>query len=74
MDEINEVVGEMELEYDVVDLSWTSPIVKEIVELRIQGYSQEEIGNKMNLTQPYISKLLNRFKQELMEREGISDR
>lgn len=40
------------------------PTIEEIVNLRLKGLSQQEIGNQLNITQEAVSKTLRRAKRE----------
>lgn len=68
-DENSEHLVGVNVEFDGLDLSWVEPNVQEIIKMRIDGYTQSEIADKVGLTQSYISKLLGEFRKELMERE-----
>lgn len=61
--------GEMHLEYIY---SLITPRQKEILELSLKGYKQQEIGKKLNISQSRVSVIKNKTMQKLrdiMEKE-----
>lgn len=70
LDEIYYAVSDTVDEFSEIDYDWVSPDVKRMIEYRLHGYTQAEIAEKMNVSQSQVSKLLNRFKEELLEHDG----
>jgi len=67
IDELHECIPDSSYE-DEVDLDWVDEDVREIVDMKVKGYTQVEIAESFGVTQPYISKVLRKFKKELESR------
>ena len=61
--ESDEFVDDLESELDNMD--WVNDENREILKLRLQGFSQNEIAEKIGLSQSFVSKELKRIKETI---------
>lgn len=56
------------IDYDLQNMIELNDLLKDdVIRLKYEGYTQNEIGEKLGLSQGYISKILAKKKDDLME-------
>jgi len=65
LDEMVELIPSHNINDVEYECDWENHLEREVVKMTLAGYTQAEIGDAIGNTQPYISRILKRFKERV---------